>query len=440
MRIKRFQVSGFKAEQRAANLIFADGPTSVMYGPNGVGKTTMLQIMSSFFSQSESILLANKVQRIDCTLVGEIEKSEYHVYAESNGESGYEWHIEEYPEFDKLRSLSIGVERGIAPQNLSVNPEIIFDFLYRYSKNSRRGFRGTHDYRPSEIARDSGFRDDMRNLSSELAYFLRRRSRNSSRQREIDFDVAHLNLKSIKMENIEDILSDQYREARYKTTKNIQAALFDTIATLVENPELNRSDEQSTPEFLASLKKYQSRIESALSGPDENAFMSMVRNTLDLYCSDDAQVTPDDNPILINMFRNMIRELEVEDESLDGVNVIVSAFNDQLEFGKKLVVESSRSAYIEIDEERHGLGELSSGERHILTFLTLISTAGRGRDFIFIDEPEISLNLKWQREVLGLLQGILPDCQIIAASHSPAISQNPNTLCKLEVGGSLVDR
>lgn len=438
MRIKNFSIFGFKTEQRTATLSFADGSTSVIFGPNGVGKTTMLQIMSSFFSKSESLLLANKVQKIVCTLINETDGTEHQVCAVYNGESGYEWLTESYPEFDTLRSLSIGVERGIAPQNLSINPEIIFDFLYRYSKYAQRVF--SKDFHGTNIKRDSSFRVEMRDLSSELATFLRRNSRSNFRQREIDFEISHLNLNSIRMENIEDILSEQYREARYKTTKNIQAALFDTIATLVESPEINRQKEQSTPEFVASLKKYQQRINIALSGPEDNAFMNIVRNTLDLYCSSDIQSIPEDKPILLNLFRNMIRELEAEDESLDGVNVIVTAFNDQLEFGKRLVVNSTRSAYIEIDGERHSLGELSSGERHILTFLTLIATAGRGRDFIFIDEPEISLNLKWQREVLFLLQGILPDCQIIAASHSPAISQNPSTLCKLEVGRSVVER
>jgi ABC-type cobalamin/Fe3+-siderophores transport system ATPase subunit len=431
--IRKFKINGFKSDNKFASLSLSHGPSSIIYGPNGVGKTTILKILSAFFSKSESILLANKVKKVDCTLVYD-DLSEHHVYAESNGESGYDWHTESCVCFDKLKSLSIGVERGIAPQNISINPVSIFDFLYRYSKNSRRAFREHGNYSSKPLMQDSSFRDDMRELSSELAYFLRRNNRNMSRRSEIDFEISHLNLNSIKMENIEEILADQYREARYKTTKNIQSALFDTIATLIESPDLNLNFKKSTPEFIANLKKYQSPIEIALSGSDDNAFMNMVRHTLELYCANDVERVPDDNPILINLFHNMIRELEAEDESLHGVNVIVAAFNDQLEFGKKLVVDDSRSAYIDIDGERHGLNDLSSGERHILTFLTLVATAGRGRDFIFIDEPEISLNLKWQRELIGILQGILPDCQIIAASHSPAISQNPSALCRLEVG------
>lgn len=161
VRIRSFNILGFKAEKRFANLHFSSGPTSIIYGPNGVGKTTLLQIMSAFFSKSDSILMANKVRRVECIIVDDDELSEHRVYAESDGESGYDWHTESYENFDKLRSLSIGVERGIAPQNLSINPAIIFDFLYRYSKNSRRAFHESSEYGARQLVRDSSFREDM---------------------------------------------------------------------------------------------------------------------------------------------------------------------------------------------------------------------------------------------------------------------------------------
>jgi predicted ATP-binding protein involved in virulence len=65
-----------------------------------------------------------------------------------------------------------------------------------------------------------------------------------------------------------------------------------------------------------------------------------------------------------------------------------------------------------------------------------MATVGVGRDFVFIDEPEISLNLRWQREILGIIEEILPNTQIIVASHSQAITQDPGALCKMKVGQS----
>lgn len=55
MRIQLFEVFGFKSEKRKARIHFPDGEYSVIFGPNGIGKTTILQIMSAFF-QNQKIL------------------------------------------------------------------------------------------------------------------------------------------------------------------------------------------------------------------------------------------------------------------------------------------------------------------------------------------------------------------------------------------------
>jgi predicted ATPase len=107
-------------------------------------------------------------------------------------------------------------------------------------------------------------------------------------------------------------------------------------------------------------------------------------------------------------------------------------FNAHLYRDKKLVVTED-AAYIDLGSgKQHTLNELSSGERHLLTFLTAFLIIGRNRNFFIIDEPEISLNMKWQRELLPLLNEISPNAQIIVATHSPSIAhKNTNYLVEL---------
>ena len=129
----------------------------------------------------------------------------------------------------------------------------------------------------------------------------------------------------------------------------------------------------------------------------------------------------------------MIDELEVEKLILSSINLLVDKFNTFLINEKKLVV-NSHEVFIEIGDERHSVNELSSGERHILTFLALVLFEGQGRDFLVIDEPEISLNIRWQRELMSLFSALLPSTQIIVASHSAALAKrNPNYLAELKV-------
>mgnify|MGYP005779253465 FL=1 len=40
-----------------------------------------------------------------------------------------------------------------------------------------------------------------------------------------------------------------------------------------------------------------------------------------------------------------------------------------------------------------------------------------------VDEPEISLNMVWQRKLLPLLNELAPNAEIIVASHSPSITR-----------------
>nr|MCG4642063.1 ATP-binding protein [Bifidobacterium bifidum] len=84
---------------------------------------------------------------------------------------------------------------------------------------------------------------------------------------------------------------------------------------------------------------------------------------------------------------------------------------------KKLKV-THEEACVELNGYFHSINDLSSGERHILSLLCLVLFKGKDRYILIIDEPEISLNVKWQRQLLKLFSDLLPEAQIIVASHS----------------------
>jgi len=62
---------------------------------------------------------------------------------------------------------------------------------------------------------------------------------------------------------------------------------------------------------------------------------------------------------------------------------------------------------------------LSAGEKNLLGFLVYAKSISSG--VMFIDEPELTLHVDWQRHLLGVLREIAPDIQIFAATHAPAI-------------------
>ncbi|WP_432793794.1 AAA family ATPase [Escherichia coli] len=64
---------------------------------------------------------------------------------------------------------------------------------------------------------------------------------------------------------------------------------------------------------------------------------------------------------------------------------------------------------------------LSSGERQLLTMLYAASKMGDDA-IVLIDEPEISLHIDWQEDLLKRMLSQLSGRQIIVCTHSPSIA------------------
>jgi len=403
MRIDEITFHNFKSRDRFASVNFSDDNVTIIFGDNGCGKTTFLKAISAFLSQDESSLKALGVNRV------------------------FNWEEFENSFLQNSRSLSLGVERGVSTQAVNIDPELFYDFFMNFNKNN--------DF--FNEARSVGFqRKKIFELSEELSFFIRRRNAVKYRNRrpEIDFGKHHLYLQNIKIENIEELLLQRYRIARFTATRKIQSALFDTLSVAIDIENSNPSTKVSNSEVLGQrILENKDRIIEALDDGEDNNFKNRIVNILNKINQKGELDKILGHSLLSQLFENMIDELEVEKLVLSSINLLVDKFNGYLIDGKKLFV-NGREVYVEIDGEHHTVNELSSGERHILTFLALVLFEGQDRNFLIIDEPEISLNIKWQRELMSIFSALLPTTQIIVASHSPALAKrNPNFLSELKV-------
>lgn len=68
------------------------------------------------------------------------------------------------------------------------------------------------------------------------------------------------------------------------------------------------------------------------------------------------------------------------------------------------------------------LAKLSSGEKQLLILL-IEALLQRERPYIFLaDEPELSLHIAWQRNIIAAIRSLNPNAQIVVATHSPEIA------------------
>jgi len=93
------------------------------------------------------------------------------------------------------------------------------------------------------------------------------------------------------------------------------------------------------------------------------------------------------------------------------------------ETNKSIDRHSNEIAFVQ-DGQRLSPYQLSSGEKQILVIM-LTALIENGEHYaLLMDEPEISLHIEWQKQLIGLIRELNPNAQIILSTHSPAVIMN----------------
>ncbi|MBP5387993.1 MAG: AAA family ATPase [Prevotella sp.] len=68
--------------------------------------------------------------------------------------------------------------------------------------------------------------------------------------------------------------------------------------------------------------------------------------------------------------------------------------------------------------------QLSSGEKQMLAILLTVLIQDNKHSVLFMDEPEVSLHVEWQKRLIDIVLEMNPNVQIILTTHSPAVVMN----------------
>jgi len=90
------------------------------------------------------------------------------------------------------------------------------------------------------------------------------------------------------------------------------------------------------------------------------------------------------------------------------------------ETGKKIVRTENEIRFSQIGETLVPY-QLSSGEKQILAILLTVLVEDNQPYVLFMDEPEVSLHIEWQKQLISLIQELNPNVQILLTTHSPAV-------------------
>ncbi|TKI46919.1 AAA family ATPase [Bacillus mycoides] len=148
----------------------------------------------------------------------------------------------------------------------------------------------------------------------------------------------------------------------------------------------------------------------------------------------------------LNKFAQIAKEIDKANNRREQaglpVNQLVKIINQFLKDSEKEVFLDSGNILKfrrKGSNKKQSIGVMSSGEKQIVIFFiyVILGVAAEKRKGIFIiDEPELSLHVEWQNKFISNLIKAAGDTQLILATHSPEIIGERTARC-VEVRGVL---
>lgn len=89
--------------------------------------------------------------------------------------------------------------------------------------------------------------------------------------------------------------------------------------------------------------------------------------------------------------------------------------------GKEIDIDDKNRVIFRKGQQIIEMERLSAGEKQILLLLFTLFLMEDKPTVLLLDEPEISLHIEWQDQLISLMHDLNPNCQIIMTTHSPNI-------------------
>jgi len=131
----------------------------------------------------------------------------------------------------------------------------------------------------------------------------------------------------------------------------------------------------------------------------------------------------------VNIGNRIIEKLQTGDaEAAQQISQKKTRFQDLVDelfsdTGKKMIRTANELQFTQIGEVLLPY-RLSSGEKQILIILLTVLVEDDEPYVLFMDEPEVSLHMEWQKRLIDLCLELNPNVQIILTTHSPAVVMN----------------
>lgn len=444
MILKKFEGKSVSEELKFDFNFFDD--ISFLIGINGSGKTTVLKLILGLLMPSFYILTDIYFDEIslECENNGKIIK----IRAKNNNKEviilsidGIEEKLEiptvKFMDYEEKLNMYIELERKLKEhpvlKQIYEIPTPMYLGLDRkiYAENSRESLY---------LRRKISARNDSRNIVSNLL----EDSINEIQRLVIDYIRK---LKSVQDGYSNDLKKDIILSAFNYTPSTF---LFDgskaSLPTFQDRQKLEKRKKEiinvsenlglDSSELLPHMEKFFTELEKITTSLVNNKDNSLSKKKKTEY-----QLPPKQlvewlvNKPQIERIENLLKLIEDYQKKVDDlfkpVKDFVETINLFLIDGNKKVEIIGGELSINTKGRKITPYLLSSGEKQILImFAHLVFNISLQETAVFIiDEPELSLHLKWQEDFVKSLRKVNPNLQLILSTHSPSIVFDMDDKC-----------
>jgi predicted ATP-binding protein involved in virulence len=402
---------------------------SIIYGMNGIGKTTIFKILDSFFNLYNSDFKFYELFKIpfEKLSVSFIDNSRFELSIPKNEDKKNIFLIKFYQETKK------------EPKSFNINIDFSrkdSDPFLKYIEARSRNLRRT-DY-DMFFDNDSGLElSDTDVLSkyydlipSEISSFLKKKIEINEELKEIlsQLKIQFIEtqrllvfpLKTIEKKFRAEYSVDQYskkiskiikrkREEYEKISESLQLSLGKRMSSGDVDTNLSKDDLIEIAEKVESRREELKKV--GLLDKEEETFI--IPDNLSEVQKAVLSVSLQDMQTKLNVFNDLHKKL----------SKFLEILNERRLNYKKIFISDKGFSFINSNGSTLEPSQLSSGEQHELVLLYLLIFEYPENSLILIDEPEISLHIDWQNDFLKDMEDIirLRNFDILISTHSPDI-------------------
>jgi predicted ATP-binding protein involved in virulence len=412
------------------------GDLTILTGPNGYGKTTILNIIYNLFNQRffyfqklNFELLSyyfTEGQRIDVVKKKGKERTEQTIQFVNNQQIVIP---------QKVETIDIQID-------LFKNENKVETFTYNYELENRLAQELRRFFPINQLTPDLWI-DERTGKQTTLNDFLNENSnqlperiitlikRQGDKNTQILQLLSKINVYLIKEQRLlRQVLGNNRVVNQNKAFTNTIEEYANELRGLIEQKQLEAY--HMTQQLDSSFPKRLIECKEFLSETDFNArFAQLTKKQKQLQTfgiattkQDVTEYNKETANVLTVYLEDSENKLRVYDDLLSKIELFVNILNEKRFAFKSIVINGTKGFYFQLSNgQQLNLTDLSSGEQQEVVLLYELLFKTNPNTLILIDEPEISLHVIWQKAFIQDLQRIAKMKQIsfLVATHSPQI-------------------